>query len=102
MPVVSARDVDNDEEEFSTFFKGDKIIECINAYGIRVCRGDVVQIFPRARGLASFIGRVVEITPASIVLENEDNTIAIRLSEIKMVRKPKDITRTPEKPPSEK
>jgi hypothetical protein len=69
------------------------IMDCIVLYGLRVCVGDVVQIFPRSRALVSFIGRVINITPHAIVLENEENTISIRLSEIKMVRIPKFISK---------
>jgi hypothetical protein len=69
------------------------LMDCINLYGVRVCVNDVVQIFPRSRALVSFIGRVVNITPVAIVLENEENTLSIRLSEIKMVRIPKYVTK---------
>ena len=65
------------------------VIDCMNIYGMFVCKGDVVQIFPRSRSLASIVGRVVSLTPSSVVLENEENTIAIRISEIKMIRIPK-------------
>jgi len=34
-------------------------------------------------------GVVKEITSTAIVLENEDNTFSIRLSEIKAIQKPK-------------
>jgi len=65
------------------------MVDCLSIYGLWVCRGDVVQVFPRSRSLASIIGKVLSITPSSIVLENEENTIAIRISEIKMIRIPK-------------
>jgi hypothetical protein len=77
----------NDVEESKS------LMDCIMLYGIRVCVNDVVQIFPRSRALASFVGRVINITPHAIVLENEENTLSIRLSEIKMVRIPKYITK---------
>jgi len=69
------------------------LMDCIMLYGIRICVGDVVQIFPRSRALVSFVGKVINITPHAIVLENEENALSIRLSEIKMVRIPKYITK---------
>jgi hypothetical protein len=65
------------------------VIDCLSIYGLWVCRGDIVQVFPRSRSLASIVGRVVSLTPSSVVLENEENTVAIRISEIKMIRIPK-------------
>jgi hypothetical protein len=64
-------------------------VECMIIYGINVCIGDFVQIYPRALRMSLVQGVVKRITASSIVLENEENDIAVRFSEIKMVRKPK-------------
>ena len=64
-------------------------VECMGIYGVEVCVGDFVQIYPRALRMSLVQGIVKKITASSIVLENEENDIAVRFSEIKMVRKPK-------------
>jgi len=64
-------------------------VECMGIYGVEVCIGDFVQVYPRAIRLSVVQGVVKRITASSIVLENEENDIAVRFSEIKMVRKPK-------------
>lgn len=65
------------------------IYECNDIYGITVCLNDVVEIYPRARGLSYFIGIVRYISNTAIVIENEKSLISIRYSDIKMIRKPK-------------
>jgi hypothetical protein len=64
-------------------------VECMDVYGVNVCVGDFVQVYPRTMRLSMVQGIVKKITSSSIVLENEDNEVAIRYSELKMVRKPK-------------
>lgn len=64
-------------------------IICNRIYGLKICIGDYVEVYPRARGLAHFSGIIKEITPVSIVLENEHNDISVRLADIKLIRKPK-------------
>jgi len=64
-------------------------VECMGIYGVDVCVGDFIQVYPRTIRLSMVQGVVKRITASSIVLENEENDIAIRFSEIKMVRKPK-------------
>lgn len=64
-------------------------IECIDIYGIDICVGDYVQIYPRSMKLVHVSGFVKRITTSTIVLENEENEVAVRLSEIKLLRKPK-------------
>lgn len=64
-------------------------IECIDVYGINICIGDYVQIYPRSMKLVHVSGIVTRITTSTIVLENEENEVAVRLSEIKLLRKPK-------------
>lgn len=64
-------------------------IECVDIYGIDVCLGDYVQIYPRSMKLVHVSGLVKRITTSTIVLENEENEVAVRLSEIKLLRKPK-------------
>ena len=63
--------------------------ECMKIYGIKICVGDFVRIYPRSVRLMAVHGVVKEITSTAIVLENEDNTFSIRLSEIKAIHKPK-------------
>jgi len=63
--------------------------ECAKIYGIKICVGDFVRIYPRSVRMMSIQGVVREITSTAIVLENEDNTFSIRLSEIKAIQKPK-------------
>ncbi|WP_042667568.1 hypothetical protein [Desulfurococcus amylolyticus] len=76
----------DDGERDNSHVLDDKILECMSVYGLYICKGDVVQVFPRSRSLASVIGRVKALTSSSIVLENDENTVAIRISEIKMIR----------------
>jgi len=64
-------------------------VECMGIYGVDVCIGDFIQVYPRALRMSLVQGVVKKITASSIVLENEENDIAVRFSEIKMVRKPK-------------
>jgi hypothetical protein len=66
--------------------------ECAKIYGIKICVGDFVRIYPRSVRMMSVQGVVREITSTAIVLENEENTISIRLSEIKAIQKPKPDT----------
>jgi hypothetical protein len=63
--------------------------ECAKIYGIKICVGDFVRIYPRSVRMMSIQGVVREITSTAIVLENEDNAFSIRLSEIKAIQKPK-------------
>ena len=63
--------------------------ECMKIYGIKICVGDFVRVYPRSVRLMAVHGVVKEITSTAIVLENEDNTFSIRLSEIKAIQKPK-------------
>lgn len=64
-------------------------VQCMNIYGLRVCVNDFVQVYPRGLRLSYLQGRITRITYSSLVLENEENTISIRFSEIRMIRKPK-------------
>lgn len=64
-------------------------IECVDIYGIDVCIGDYVQVYPRSMRLVHLSGIVKRITTSTIVIENEENEAAIRLSEIRLLRKPK-------------
>jgi hypothetical protein len=66
--------------------------ECMRIYGIKICVGDFVRVYPRSVRLMAIQGVVREITSTAIVLENEENTISIRLSEIKAIQKPKPDT----------
>jgi hypothetical protein len=64
-------------------------VQCMNIYGLRVCVGDFIQVYPRSLRLSYIQGRIARITYSSIVLENEENTVSVRFSEIRMIRKPK-------------
>jgi len=63
--------------------------ECAKIYGIKICVGDFVRIYPRSVRMMSIQGVVREITSTAIVLESEDNAFSVRLSEIKAIQKPK-------------
>ncbi|RLG82033.1 MAG: hypothetical protein DRO40_08590 [Thermoprotei archaeon] len=53
-----------------------------------VCVDDYVEIFPRGmRSLISITGRVIGLGDSALVLETDNNNIAIRYSEIRMIRK---------------
>ena len=67
----------------------EKPYECMKIYGIKICVGDFVRVYPRSVRLMAVHGVVKEITSTAIVLENEDNAFSIRLSEIKAIQKPK-------------
>ena len=69
--------------------KTDVSPECAKIYGIKICIGDFVRIYPRSVRMMAVHGVVKEITSTAIVLENEDNAFSIRLSEIKAIQKPK-------------
>jgi hypothetical protein len=78
-----------DDREIRVKVVEDGKVECMGIYGVDVCIGDFVQVYPRAIRLSVVQGVVKRITASSIVLENEENDVAVRFSEIKMVRKPK-------------
>lgn len=61
--------------------------ECYPVYGLLLCVGDVVEVYPRSRSLVLFRGRVKKITVSSLLLENDENELAIRFSEIKAIRR---------------
>ncbi|MEM4913801.1 MAG: hypothetical protein QW579_06320 [Desulfurococcaceae archaeon] len=61
--------------------------ECHSVYGMLLCVGDYVEVYPRSRSLAFFRGRVKRITISSVILENDENDMMIRFSEIKAIRK---------------
>jgi len=67
----------------------DGTIECAVIYGVKVCIGEYVRIYPRSIRLAVIHGIVKGFSSNSIILESEENVISIRLSEIKMLQKPK-------------
>lgn len=67
--------------------------KCMHVYGIEVCKGDYIEVYPRGRSLAVFRGFVKNVTISSIVLENHENDVAVRLSEIKIIRKLKPISK---------
>jgi len=53
-----------------------------------VCLDDYVEIFPRGmRSLISITGRVIGLGDSALVLETDNNNLAIRYSEIRMIRK---------------
>jgi len=53
-----------------------------------VCIGDFVAVYPRGmRGAVSITGTVKKVTDSALILETDYNDIAIRYSEIKMLRK---------------
>jgi len=64
-------------------------IDCIDMWrGIIICAGDLVTVYPRGgRGIVGITGKVKAVTDSAIVLETDVNDIAIRYSEIKMIRK---------------
>ncbi len=64
-------------------------VRCAVLYGVKVCVGDFVRVYPRSVRLMAVQGIVRNISASSIVLECEENTVSIRLSEIKMLQKPK-------------
>ncbi|MEM4889521.1 MAG: hypothetical protein QXJ64_08800 [Thermosphaera sp.] len=88
MPDLS----DNNAIDGSVVFD-DSNIKCTKIYGLLICKGDYVRVYPRSRGLAYIDGIVSSITSTAIILENEDNAISIRFAEIKMIQKPKVSTR---------
>lgn len=71
----------------------DNNVKCSKIYGLLICKGDYVRVYPRSRGLAYIDGIVTAITSTAIILENEDNAISIRFAEIKMIQKPKVSTK---------
>ena len=75
------------EVEFKVNERGE--IECAVIYGIKVCLGEYVRIYPRSIRLAVIHGIVKGFSSNAIILESEENVISIRLSEIKMLQKPK-------------
>jgi hypothetical protein len=80
---------DKSDREIRVKVVEDGKVECMGIYGVDVCIGDFIQIYPRALRMSLVQGVVKRITASSIVLENEENDIAVRFSEIKMIRKPK-------------
>ena len=78
-----------DAEEFTYELAEGGEVKCAVLYGIKVCVGDFVRIYPRSVRMMAVQGIVKSISANSIVLECEENTISIRLSEIKMLQKPK-------------
>jgi len=65
------------------------IKDCELIWGVfKVCVGDTIEIYPRAgRSLMKITGRVKAIGDSALILETDTNNIAIRYSEIKMLRK---------------
>lgn len=55
---------------------------------IPICIDDHIEIFPRGmRSLVSITGRVIGLGDSALVLETDNNNLAIRYSEIRMIRK---------------
>lgn len=71
--------------------KGDPVMarECRWIWNaIKVCIDDEIEIFPRGmRSLVSITGRVIGLGDSALVLKTDNNNIAIRYSEIRMIRK---------------
>jgi len=63
--------------------------DCELIWGVfKVCVGDIIEIYPRAgRSLMKITGRVKAIGDSALILETDINNMAIRYSEIKMLRK---------------
>lgn len=85
--MLASEDIDFSNDS-SVVIDNDKV-KCVKVYGLKVCIGDYVRVYPRSRGLAYIDGKVSALTNTAIILENEDNSISIRFSEIKMIQKPK-------------
>jgi len=62
---------------------------------IIICKNDYVEIYPRGfRSMVVISGRVKALSDSAIVLETPNNSIAIRYSEIRMIRKLKNPSTT--------
>ena len=70
-------------------------ITCIKIWRILpICKGDVVEIYPRGmRSLVMLRGKVVGISEFALLIDGNGELFSIRLNEIRMIRKLKEVNK---------
>ncbi len=63
--------------------------ECFIILGVELCKGDVVRVALRGRGMIIVDGKVRTATPAMLVLETRSGIVAVRMIDVKIIEVPR-------------
>jgi len=85
---MSNQDQPRREEELIREIES-KFFNCRSIWGsLKVCIGDIVEIYPRGfTRMVAVRGKVIGLSDSAITLETPENNVAVRYTEIRMIRK---------------